>query len=105
MYEPRGSWVAIPTPFNDDESINFDMFERLIALHAENGSCALLAMGSCGEATLLTADERREIITRVAHFARSKIPVFFGTTCPSTRETLSLTRYAEDAGADGVVLV
>ncbi len=105
MYEPRGSWVAIPTPFNADESINYGMFERLIALHAENGSCAVLVMGSCGEATLLSGEERREVIDRVTAFARGKIPVFFGTTCPSTRDTIALTRYAEDAGADGVVLV
>ncbi len=105
MIEPRGSWVAIPTPFHPDESINWAMFERLIAFHADNGSCALLVMGSCGEATLLSLEERREIIDRVAAFARGKIRVFFGTTLPSTRDTIALTRYAEDAGADGVVLV
>jgi 4-hydroxy-tetrahydrodipicolinate synthase len=105
MYEPRGSWVAIPTPFHPDESINFPAFERLIALHAEHGSCALLVMGSAGEATLLSSEERRQVIDRVAAFARGKLPVFFGTTCPSTRETIALTRYAEERGADGVVLV
>jgi len=103
--EPRGSWVAIPTPFHEDGSINFNMFERLIAFHAENGSRALLVMGSCGEATLLEGKERRQIIDRVSTFARGKIPTYFGTTCPSTRDTIALTRYAEDAGADGAVLV
>lgn len=104
MSEPRGSWAAIPTPFNQDESINYDVFERVIAFQAENGSAALLVMGSCGEATLLAGEERREIIDRVSAFARGKIPVFFGTTCPSTKDTIALTRYAEDAGADGAVL-
>ncbi len=105
MTEPRGSWVAIPTPFQEDGAINFDMFERIIAFQAENGSRALLVMGSCGEATLLDGEERRRIVDRVTAFARGKIPVYFGTTCPSTRDTIALTRYAEEAGADGAVLV
>jgi len=104
MIEPRGSWVAIPTPFDADGSIRFDVFEHLIAFHAENASCALLVMGSCGEATLLTSEERRAIIRRITRFARGRIAVFFGTTCASTRDTVSLTRYAEGEGADGVVL-
>ena len=105
MFKPAGSWVAIPTPMHEDESINYAVFERLVALHADNGSCALLIMGSAGEATLLTPEERREVIDRTTAFARGKIPVFFGTTCPTTKETIKLTRYAEDRGADGVVLV
>ncbi len=104
MAEPVGSWVAIPTPFSEDEAINFEVFERLVAFHAGNGSSALLVMGSCGEATLLTAEERRRVIDIIAPFAHGKIPVYFGTTCPSTRETIALTRYAEERGADGVVL-
>jgi 4-hydroxy-tetrahydrodipicolinate synthase len=104
MIAPKGSWVAVPTPFAADGSVRFDVFEQLIALHAENGSCALLVMGSCGEATLLTGDERREILRRVTKFARGKITVFFGTTCASTSETVALTQQAEGEGADGVVL-
>ena len=104
MAEPVGSWVAIPTPFSEDEAINFEVFERLVAFHAGNGSSALLVMGSCGEATLLTAEERRRVIDIIAPFADGKIPVYFGTTCPSTRESIALTRYAEEMGADGVVL-
>ena len=106
MYEPRGSWVAIPTPFRDeDESVNFDVFRQIVDLHVDNGTSALLVMGSTGEPTLLDGDERRQIIDRVTSLTRGRIPVFFGTTAGSTRETIALTRYAEDRGADGVVLV
>lgn len=104
MSEPRGSWVAIPTPFHQDGSINHGEFERIIAFQAENGTSALLVTGSCGEATLLSAEERREIIGRVARFARGKIPVYFGTTCATTADTVALTRFAEEAGAEGAVL-
>ncbi len=105
MYEPSGSWVAIATPFKEDESVNYDVFEQIVNFHAENGTSALLVMGSTGEPTVLEIEERREIIDRVARMARGKLPVFFGTTCGSTRATIALTRYAEDRGADGVVLV
>lgn len=105
MYQPSGSWVATPTPFKDDESIDFSVFEQLVDLHAENGTSALLVMGSTGEPTLLSGEERREIIDRLVPMTRGKLPVFFGTTCGSTRETIAMTRYAEDRGADGVVLV
>ena len=105
MYQPSGSWVAIPTPFKDDESIDFDVFQQMIDLHADNGTSALLVMGSTGEPTLLSEAERREIIDKVTAFARGTIPVFFGTTLGSTRGTLELSRYAEDRGADGIVLV
>jgi 4-hydroxy-tetrahydrodipicolinate synthase len=104
MAEPRGSWVAIPTPFDQDGAIDFERYARIVAFQAENGSAALLVMGSCGEATLLSPDERRAVIDRIAPFAQGKIPVYFGTTCASTRDTISLTRYAEEAGAAGVVL-
>jgi 4-hydroxy-tetrahydrodipicolinate synthase len=105
VYEPSRSWVAIATPFKEDESVNYDVFEQIVNFHAENGTSALLVMGSTGEPTVLEIEERREIITRVARMARGKIPAFFGTTCGSTKATIALTRYAEDAGADGVVLV
>jgi 4-hydroxy-tetrahydrodipicolinate synthase len=105
VYEPSGSWVAIATPFKEDESVNFDVFEQIVNFHAENGTSALLVMGSTGEPTVLELDERRAIIERVTRMSRGKLPVFFGTTCGSTRATIALTRYAEDCGADGVVLV
>jgi hypothetical protein len=105
VYEPSGSWVAIATPFKDDESVNYDVFEQIVNFHAENGTSALLVMGSTGEPTVLEIEERREIIDRVTRMARGKIPVFFGTTCGSTKATIALTRYAEDCGADGAVLV
>lgn len=105
MRELRGSWVAVPTPYDHRGAVNYAMFDRLIELHAENGSCALLVMGSCGEATLLSSEERHAIIDHVARSAETRIPVFFGTTCPTTEATIELTRYAADGGAAGVVLV
>lgn len=104
MYRPEGSWVAIPTPFNEDESVDYKGLFELIDFQAGNGTSALLIMGSAGETTLLSTDEKKKIITRASEHARGRIPVFFGTTCPSTKDTVKLSKYAQDAGADGVVL-
>lgn len=104
MYKPTGSWVAIPTPFNQDESVDFEGFKTLIDFQAENGTSCLLVLGSAGETTLLSTGEKEAIIRSVIRYARGKIPAFFGTTCPSTRDTISLSRFAESEGADGVVL-
>ena len=62
-------------------------------------------MGSTGEPTSLFWEERREIIKGMAPYCQGRIPVFFGVTCGSTESTIELARYAEDQGADGIMLV
>lgn len=104
MYKPTGSWVAIPTPYNMDDSVDLEGLKVLIDFQAGNNTSALLALGSAGETTLLSMEEKKAIIREATRYARGKIPVFFGTTCSSTIETISLSRYAEAEGADGVVL-
>lgn len=105
MLRPTGSWVALVTPFTEAGEVDFAGFERLIDFQVEHGTSGLLIMGSTGEPTLLTPDERREILDRVCAYAQGKIPVFAGTTCGSTVETIALSRYAEQAGADGLLLL
>ncbi|HIC89368.1 MAG TPA: dihydrodipicolinate synthase family protein, partial [Anaerolineae bacterium] len=105
MLYPTGSWVALVTPFTEAGEVDFAGFEKLIDLQVNGGTSGLLLMGSTGEPTLLTPDERREILARVCAYAKGKIPVFAGTTCGSTAETIALSRYAEKAGADGLLLV
>jgi 4-hydroxy-tetrahydrodipicolinate synthase len=105
MIRPEGSWVAIVTPFTETDEIDFEGFESLVDFQAQNGTSGLLLMGSTGEPTLLTMDEKRQILKRMIPYAKGKIPVFAGTTCNTTRETVELTRYAAQVGADGAMLV
>lgn len=105
MIRPEGSWVAIATPFTETEEIDFAGFESLVDFQAQNGTSGLIIMGSTGEPTLLTMDEKREILDRVVPYAKGKIPVFAGTTYGTTQETVELTRYAARVGADGAMLV
>ena len=105
MLRPQGSWVAIPTPFTEEDEVDFEGFEKLINFQAENGTDGLLLMGSTGESPALTMEERRDILDRVLAYAKGKIPVFAGTTCGNTKQTIELTQYGQEAGADGALLV
>lgn len=103
MYKPIGSWVAIPTPFNESGTIDWKGFEIFIDHQAAHGTSTLLVMGSAGEVTLLSAEERKEIVRRISKYAKGKIPVFFGAAFPTTEETIKFSQYAESEGADGLV--
>jgi 4-hydroxy-tetrahydrodipicolinate synthase len=105
MIKPQGSWVAIPTPFTEDDEVDFAGFEKLVDFQAKHGTDGLLLMGSTGESSALSMDERQQILDRVLAYAKDKIPVLAGTTCGNTRQTIELSRYAQQAGADGLLLV
>ncbi|NPV69107.1 MAG: 4-hydroxy-tetrahydrodipicolinate synthase [Firmicutes bacterium] len=105
MLRPSGSWVAIATPFTPDDEVAFEGFHETIDFQAGHGTSALLVMGSTGETSMLSIDERREIIKRVAPYAKGKVPTFFGVTCSNTKETIKLARFAEENEADGVLFV
>ncbi len=105
MLRPEGSWVAIPTPFTEEDQVDFPGFERLVDFQIQHGTDGLLLMGSTGESTALSIDERKEILDRVLAYAKGKIPVLAGTTCGNTKTTIELSQYAQRAGADGLLLV
>ena len=104
-YRPEGSWVALITPFTPDNKVDLDGYKQLIDFQAANGTSTLLIMGSTGEPTLLSIEERKTIIRELGPYCNGKIPVFFGVTMGSTEATIDLARYAQDNGADGVVIV
>ena len=99
-----GSFVASITPFNKDGSVDFGAFRDLLAFQARHGSAAVLIMGSTGEASLLSADERKRIVVETARTKTAAMPVFFGCTGNSTEATIANVRFAADNGADGAIL-
>jgi 4-hydroxy-tetrahydrodipicolinate synthase len=100
---PTGSWVAMPTPYNRDGSIDFGGFQTLIDRQIRYGTSELFLMGSAGENTLLTLEERREILRRIVKTTKGRIPVFFGSTLPSTDASVEFAKFAEAEGADGLI--
>jgi 4-hydroxy-tetrahydrodipicolinate synthase len=105
MFEMTGSWVALITPYTEDDRIDVAGFHRLIDFHAAHGTDGLILCGSTGEPSLLTTAEKQQIFDQVLPHARGKIPVFVGTTCGSTAETVELSGYAAQAGAGGLLLI
>ncbi len=105
LIQPQGSWVALITPFDPQGAVDLEGFKRLVDFQAQNDTSLLLIMGSTGEPMALSLAERKSIIREMGAHCQGMIPVFFGVTLGSTAMTIDLARYAQDNGADGVVIV
>jgi len=101
----HGSMVALVTPMNEDGSLDVPVLRRLIDFHVENGTDAIVAVGTTGESPTLDMDEHCEVIRLTVEHARGRIPVIAGTGANSTTEAIELTRCAQKAGADACLLV
>lgn len=99
-----GSFVALITPFNKDGSVDIEGFRTLVEFQAENGTSALLIMGSTGEVSLLSKEEKRKIIKETLKFRRKGIQLWYGCTCPTTKETIEMVIFAGRQGADGAIV-
>lgn len=102
--KPTGSFVALITPMNRDGSIDFEGFRTLLQWHEENGTEAILFMGSTGEVSMLSPEERRRIVVETARMKTGRMQFFYGNTGNNTETTIAYTRFAMDNGADGVVM-
>jgi len=101
----KGSIVAIVTPMHEDGSLDLDAMSRLVKWHIEEGTDAIVAVGTTGESATLDVDEHCEVISHVVADVDGKIPVIAGTGANSTSEAIELTRAAKKAGADACLLV
>ncbi len=101
----HGSMVALVTPMEDNGALDRAALRRLVDWHAENGTDAIVAVGTTGESATLDMDEHVEAIRLIVEYARERMPVIAGTGANSTREAIELTRAAEEAGADACLLV
>jgi 4-hydroxy-tetrahydrodipicolinate synthase len=99
-----GSFVALITPFNKDGSVDFAAFRTLLKFQQEHGTSAVLIMGSTGETSMLTPEEKKKIIVECAKMKTPGMPIFFGCTGNNTLATIASVRFAKDNGADGAIL-
>lgn len=100
-----GSGVAIITPFHEDGSINYDQLKKLVDYHCENGTDSIVICGTTGESATMTEEEHLECIKRTIDFTAGRIPVIAGTGSNCTATAVELSREAEKAGADGLLVV
>ncbi|MBQ0725371.1 MAG: dihydrodipicolinate synthase family protein, partial [Cycloclasticus sp.] len=101
----QGSIVALVTPMHADGSLDVDNLRRLVEFHIEQGTDAIVAMGTTGESATLNEKEHCQVIRYVVDMVAGRIPVIAGTGANSTTEAIDLTRCAADAGADACLLV
>jgi 4-hydroxy-tetrahydrodipicolinate synthase len=101
---PTGSFVALITPFNKDGSVDFAAFGALLKFQEDHGTSAVLIMGSTGETSMLSPEEKKKIIVETAKMKTPRMPIFFGCTGNNTEATIASVRFAGDNGADGAIL-
>ena len=97
--------VALVTPMFADGSVDFDSLSKLIEMHIESGTAAIVSMGTTGESATLDMDEHCEVMRRTVEMAAGRIKVIGGTGSNSTTEAIQLTRCAQQGGADACLLV
>lgn len=103
--ELNGSMVAIVTPMNANGELDEAAINRLVDWHIDSGTQGVIVAGTTGESPTLLRDEHERLLQRVIARAAGRVPVIAGTGSNSTEQTLDMSQRAEQAGADGLLLV
>ena len=101
----QGSMVALVTPMQKDGSVDYTAMDRLLEMHIEAKTDAIVAVGTTGESATLTQKEHCDVIRYVVNGVRGRVPVIAGTGSNSTAEAIQFTAFAKEAGADACLLV
>lgn len=99
-----GSGVAIVTPFTN-ETVNLGALGRLLDFQLENGTNAVIVCGTTGEATTMSYQERMRTVEFCVEYVNGRVPVIAGSGSNSTETAITLSRDAQMAGADGLLVV
>lgn len=100
-----GSIVALVTPMHSDGSIDWEDLGNLIEFHIENGTAAIVIVGTTGESATLNFEEHEQVIKYTVDQCNGRIPVIAGTGGNSTSEAIHLTEAAKKVGADAALIV
>lgn len=100
-----GSIVALVTPMHSDGAVDWESLRKLVNWHVEQGTDAIVAVGTTGESATLGFEEHDLVIREVISAAAGRVPVIAGTGANSTDEAIRLTRDAKADGADACLLV
>jgi len=100
----KGSGVAIVTPFNE-RGVDFKKLEELLEWQIESMTDAIIVCGTTGEASTMTEQERKETIKFVVDVVNKRIPVIAGTGSNNTAATISMSKWAENIGVDGLLVI
>lgn len=102
---PKGSIVALITPFHEDGTINFEKLKELIEWHIVNKTDGILILGTTGESPTLTHEEDDDVVACAIECANHRIPIIVGAGSNSTQTQLEKSLKYEKMGADGLLLI
>ena len=100
----KGCGTAITTPFTK-EGVNFEEFGKLIEFQIQEGVDAIIVCGTTGESSTMTIQERKSTIKYAIDKVAKRIPVIAGTGGNDTKTAIEMSKYAEQIGADGILIV
>ncbi len=100
-----GSMVALITPMFEDGSVDFGALEALVEFHIDQGTSAIISMGTTGESATLNHAEHVEVMRKTVEFSKGRISIIAGTGANSTTEAIALTKAAKDIGVAACLLV
>ncbi|HBN94735.1 MAG TPA: 4-hydroxy-tetrahydrodipicolinate synthase, partial [Firmicutes bacterium] len=98
-------FTAMITPMNKDRSVNYRAAVDLARRLGENGSDGVVLSGTTGESPTLSFDEKVKLFSEVTDALGGQVEIIAGTGSNSTEDTITLTKAAENAGVDGIMLV
>ena len=101
----EGAGVALVTPFKANGDVNYDKLEEILEEQIAGGTDAIVICGTTGEASTMSPEEHLSVIKYGCEVVKGRIPVVAGTGSNCTREAVYMSQKAEEAGADGVLLV
>lgn len=99
-----GSIVALVTPFRNS-LVDFEALKNLINWHIDSGTDGILVCGTTGEGSLLSTNEREEVIKKSVEFSGGRVPIIVGCSTESTEKAIQLVKQAEFLKADGVLVI
>jgi len=101
----KGSLVALATPFNPDNRVDYASLKGLIDFHVNQGTAGLVIAGTTGEAATLTKSEHVELVAKAVEFVDGRLPVIAGTGSNSTQQTIDLSLEVAASGIDAHLVV
>jgi len=101
----KGSLVALVTPFDSNNRVDFASLKGLIEFHVSEGTDGLVIAGTTGEAATMNRDEHTELVARSVEFVGGRLPVIAGTGSNSTRQAINMSQCVAETGVDAFLVV
>jgi 4-hydroxy-tetrahydrodipicolinate synthase len=101
----KGSAVAIVTPFNKNNKVDYEKLKELLEWHIEEKTDAIVICGTTGEASTMTKEEKEKTIKFTVDTINKRIPVIAGTGTNNTEASIEMSKYAESVGVDALLLI